>query len=285
MMRITGKTKIVGVIGDPVEHSRSPQMHNAAFEALGLDYVYVPFRIEADALPAAIEGFKAINVVGLNVTIPHKQAVIPLIDEISLEVELIGAVNTLIFEDGQIKGDNTDGSGFLDGLTETGLELREDDSALVIGAGGSARAVVVALGSVGVAPIFIANRTISRAMKLAKDLSETIDISIHGIGLDDPRLAGIVNNAALVVNTASVSMDTSKPPLIRVEWLQPQTAVCDIVYTPPNTRLLMAAAEKGCHTIQGLGMLVHQGAIAFEKWTKAAPPVTTMKGALQQALR
>ena len=284
-MQITGKTKIVGVIGDPVEHSRSPQMHNAAFEALGLDYVYVPFRIEPDALPAAIEGFKAINVVGLNVTIPHKQAVIPLIDEISLEVELIGAVNTLTFEDGQIKGDNTDASGFLDGLVETGCVLPQGESALVIGAGGSARAVVIAIGSVGLEPVFIANRTVSRAMKLAKDLSETIDISIHGIGLDDPRLADIVNNAALVVNTASVSMDTSKPPLIRVEWLQPQTAVCDIVYTPPNTRLLMAAAEKGCHTIQGLGMLVHQGAIAFEKWTKAAPPVTTMKGALQQALR
>ena len=160
----------MGVIGDPVEHSRSPQMHNAVIAELGLDYVYVPFHIKPDSLAAAIEGFKAINVVGLNVTIPHKQAVIPLLDEISREVELIGAVNTLIFEDGRIKGDNTDGSGFLDGLTETGLELRQDDSALVIGAGGSARAVVVALGSVGLAPIFIANRTRSKAIKLAEDL-------------------------------------------------------------------------------------------------------------------
>ncbi|MDE0505757.1 MAG: shikimate dehydrogenase, partial [Candidatus Poribacteria bacterium] len=122
MMQITGKTKIVGVIGDPIEHSRSPQMHNAAFAELGINYVYVPFRIHPDALPAAIEGFKAINVVGLNVTIPHKQAVIPFLDEISREVELTGAVNTLTFENGRIKGDNTDGLGFLEGMRETGLE-------------------------------------------------------------------------------------------------------------------------------------------------------------------
>ena len=284
-MQITGKTKIVGVIGDPVEHSRSPQMHNAAIAELGLDYVYVPFHIQPDALAAAIEGFKAINAVGLNVTLPHKQAVIPLLDEISREVELIGAVNTLIFEDGRIKGDNTDGSGFLEGMRETGFELHQGEAALVIGAGGSARAVIVALSSIGLETIFIANRTLSKATKLAEDLSDAIDTSIYGIGLDAPQLADVVHSAALVVNTASVGMDISKPPLINAEWLRPQTAVYDIVYTPPETRLLLAAAERGCHTIQGLGMLLHQGAIAFEKWTGVAPPVKTMKRALQQALR
>ena len=284
MMQITGKTKIVGVIGDPVEHSHSPQMHNAAFVELGLNYVYVPFHIQPDALPAAIEGFKAINVVGLNVTIPHKQAVIPFLDEISREVELIGAVNTLTFENGRIKGDNTDGLGFLEGVRETGLELPQGESALVIGAGGSARAVIVALSSIGLETIFIANRTTSKAIKLAEGLSDTIGTPIHGMGLDDPQLAEIVNGVALVVNTASVGMDISKPPLINAEWLRPQTTVYDIVYTPPETRLLLAAAERGCHTIQGLGMLVYQGAIAFEKWTKVTPPVKTMKQILQQAL-
>ena len=285
MMQITGKTKIVGVIGDPVEHSRSPQMHNAAIAELGLDYVYVPFHIQPDALAAAIEGFKAINAVGLNVTLPHKQAVIPLLDEISREVELIGAVNTLIFEDGRIKGDNTDGAGFLEGMRETGFELPQGETALVIGAGGSARAVIVALSSIGLETIFIANRTLLKAAKLAEDLSEAIDTSIYGIGLDTPQLADVVHSAALVVNTASVGMDISKPPLIQAEWLRPRTAVYDIVYTPPETRLLLAAAERGCHTIQGLGMLLHQGAIAFEKWTGVAPPVKTMRQALQQALR
>lgn len=284
-MQITGKTKIVGVIGDPIEHSHSPQMHNAAFVKLGLNYVYVPFRVQPDALSAAIEGFKAINVVGLNVTIPHKQAVIPFLDEISREVELIGAVNTLTFENGRIKGDNTDSLGFLEGMRETGFELSQGESALVIGAGGSARAVIVALTSIGLETIFVANRTISKAVKLAQDLSATIGAPIHGIGLDAPQLADIVNSVALVVNTASVGMDISKPPLIDAEWLRPQTAVYDIVYTPPETRLLLAAAERGCYTIQGFGMLVHQGAIASEKWTKVTPPVKTMKQALLQALR
>lgn len=283
-MQITGKTKIVGVIGDPIEHSRSPQMHNAAFAELGLNFVYVPFHIQPDALPAAIEGLKAINVVGLNVTIPHKQAVIPFLDEISREVELTGAVNTLTFEEGRIKGDNTDGLGFLEGMRETGLELSQDETALVIGAGGSARAIVVALSSIGLENVFVANRTKSKAVKLAEDLSDRIGTSIHGIGLDDPQLADIVNSVALVVNTASAGMDTSKPPLIDTEWLRPQTAVYDIVYTPPETRLLLAASQRECHTIQGLSMLVYQGAIAFEKWTKVTPPVKTMKQVLQQAL-
>ena len=284
MMQITGKTKIVGVIGDPVEHSRSPQMHNAAFAELGLNYVYVPFHIPPDALPEAIEGFKAINVVGLNVTLPHKQAVIPFLDEISREVELIGAVNTLTFENGRIKGNNTDGLGFLEGMRETGFELTQGESALVIGAGGSARAVIVALGSIGLETIFVANRTVSKAVKLAECLSDSIGASVHGIGLDDSQLEDVVNNVALVVNTASVGMDISMPPIIDTDWLRPQTAVYDIVYTPPETRLLLAAAERGCHTIRGLSMLVYQGAIAFEKWTQVTPPVKTMKQALQQAL-
>lgn len=283
-MQITGKTKIVGVIGDPIEHSRSPQMHNAAFAELGLNYVYVPFHIRPDALSTAIEGFKAINVVGLNVTIPHKQAVIPFLDEISREVELTGAVNTLTFQDGRIKGDNTDGWGFLEGMRETGFELSQGESALVIGAGGSARAVIVALGSIGLATIFVANRTVAKAVKLAECLSDSIGASVHGIGLDDSQLEDVVNNVALVVNTASVSMDISMPPIIDTEWLRPQTAVYDIVYTPPETRLLLAAAERGCHTIRGLSMLVYQGAIAFEKWTQVTPPVKSMKQALQQAL-
>ncbi len=283
-MQITGKTKIVGVIGDPIEHSRSPQMHNAAFAELGLNYVYVPFHIRPDDLPTAIEGFKAINVVGLNVTLPHKQAVIPFLDEISREVELTGAVNTLTFQDGRIKGDNTDGWGFLEGMRETGFELSQGESALVIGAGGSARAVIVALGSIGLETIFVANRTVSKAVKLAECLSDSIGASVHGIGLDDSQLEDVVNNVALVVNTASVGMDISMPPIIDTDWLRSQTAVYDIVYTPPETRLLLAAAERGCHTIRGLSMLVYQGAIAFEKWTQVTPPVKSMKQALQQAL-
>ena len=283
-LQITGQTKIVGVIGDPVKHSRSPQMHNAAFAILGLDYVYVPFHVRSDDVHAAIKGFKAINVRGINVTIPHKQRVIPFIDEISREADLIGAVNTLIFEEGKISGDNTDASGFLKAMQETGVDVPQGGSAVVIGAGGSARAVVVALSLAGLGHIVIANRTVSKALALAADFSEKTGVSICGVGLDDGKLPNAVATSQLIVNTASASMDVSHPLLIRPDWLAPESIVYDIVYTPPETCLLRAAAEKGCRTVGGLGMLVHQGAIAFEKWTHAKPPVETMRQALQQVL-
>ena len=282
-MQITGQTKIVGIIGDPIEHSRSPQIHNAAITALGLDYVYVAFHVQPNNLGAAIEGFKATNVVGINVTIPHKQNVISYLDEISREATLIGAVNTLIFKDGAISGENTDAPGFLQAMQEEGLDVPQGGSAVIIGAGGSARAIVVALALAGVQTICIANRTVSRAVALATDLSDKTDASIYGIGLDDPRLPSAVEMSQLVVNTASTSMDVSHPLLIDPEWLTPQSIVYDIVYTPPETRLLQAAAEKECHTVGGLGMLVHQGAIAFERWTGVNPPVETMRQALQGA--
>ena len=282
-MQITGQTQIVGIIGDPIKHSRSPQIHNAAIAALGLDYVYVPFHVQSDNLGAAIEGFKAINVVGINVTIPHKQSVIPYLDEISREATLIGAVNTLIFKDGAIIGENTDAPGFLQAMQEDGLDVPQGGTAVVIGAGGSARAVVVALALAGVQTICITNRTVSRAVALARDLSEKTGVKIYGIGLDGSELPNAVGASQLIVNTASVSMDVSHPLLINPEWLEPQSIVYDIVYTPPETRLLQAAAEKGCATIGGLGMLVHQGAIAFEKWTGVNPPVETMRQALQGA--
>lgn len=282
-MQITGQTKIVGIIGDPIKHSRSPQIHNAAIAALGLDYVYVPFHVHPDNLSAAIEGFKATNVVGINVTIPHKQNVIPYLDEISREATLIGAVNTLIFRDGTISGENTDAPGFLQAMQEAGFDLPHGGSAVIIGAGGSARAIVVALALAGVETICITNRTVSKAVALATDLSEKTDASIYGIGLDDPQLPNAVGTSQLIVNTASTSMDISHPLLIDPEWLAPQSIVYDIVYTPPETRLLQAAAEKGCHTIGGLGMLVHQGAIAFERWTGVNPPVEIMRQALQGA--
>ena len=282
-MQITGQTKIVGIIGDPIKHSRSPQIHNAAITALGLDYVYVPFHVQPDTLGVAIEGFKAANVVGINVTIPHKQNVISYLDEVSREATLIGAVNTLIFKDGGIIGENTDAPGFRQAMQEEGLDVPQGGSAVIIGAGGSARAIVVALALAGVGTICIANRTVSRAVALATDLSDKTDASIYGIGLDDPKLSNAVGMSQLIVNTASTSMDISHPLLIDPEWLAPQSIVYDIVYTPPETRLLQAAVEKGCHTIGGLGMLVHQGAIAFEKWTGVNPPVETMRQALQGA--
>ena len=280
---LTGHTRIVGVIGDPVEHSRSPQMHNAAFAKAGLDYVYVPFHVRPDDLMDAIAGFRAINVVGINVTLPHKQAVIPSLTSISREAELIGAVNTLSFNDGEIQGDNTDAPGVLRALEENeNMSVPVGEDVVVLGAGGAARAVVVALALAGVASITIANRTVEKAIALAEEMAEKTDVPMHGMGLTDAQLPDAVHQSSLLVNTATTSMDANHPLLISADWLQQRTIVYDIVYTPPVTPLMQAANERGCRTLGGIGMLVHQGAIAFEKWTGVAPCTETMYEALYE---
>ncbi len=282
---LTGHTRIVGVIGDPVEHSRSPQMHNAAFAKAGLDYVYVPFHVRPGDLADAISGFKAINVVGINVTLPHKQAVIRSLTSISREAELIGAVNTLSFKNGEIRGDNTDAPGVLKALEENeNMSLPVDEDVVVLGAGGAARAVVVALALAGVASITIANRTVEKAVSLAEEMAEKTGVPMHGMGLTDARLSEAVHESELLVNTATTSMDASHPLLISADWLQQRTIVYDIVYTPPVTPLMEAANARGCRTLGGIGMLVHQGAIAFEKWTGVAPCTETMLQALSLEL-
>lgn len=297
---ITGHTKIVGVIGSPISHSRSPQMHNAAISKAGLDFVYVPFHVSADAIDHAINGFRSINVIGINVTLPHKQSVIPFLTSISQEADLIGAVNTLTFSDDGIHGENTDAPGFLRAMNENNIPIPIEKDVVVLGAGGSARAIVVALALAGVNSITIVNRTILKAIALAEELTEkigknyddknleeienntdgTFDTVITGMGFDDKHLPEAIMKCAMLVNTSSSGMDESQPLLINQDWLQPETIVYDIVYTPPITKLLKAANEKGCPTIEGIGMLVHQGAIAFERWTGVEPCVNTMKNAL-----
>ena len=278
---LTGHTRVVGVIGDPIEHSRSPQMHNAAFAKAGLDYVYVPFHVRSDALAQAIAGFKALNVVGINVTLPHKQAVIPYLTSMSREAELIGAVNTLTFLEDGIHGDNTDAPGVLRALEENGaLSIPVGEDVVVLGAGGAARAVVVAFALAGVASITIANRTTEKAIALAAEMQRKTNVPMHGMGLTDTRVPAAVRQSTLLVNTATASMDLTQPLLISIDWLQPNAIVYDIVYTPPVTPLMAAAAERGCQTLGGIGMLIHQGAIAFEKWTGVTPCTRTMQQAL-----
>ena len=291
---ITGYTRIVGVMGAPVEHSRSPQMHNAALAKAGLDYVYVPFHVHPGDIASALEGFKALNVVGINVTLPHKEAVLPYLTSISREAALIGAVNTLSFRDGEIHGDNTDAEGFLRALQETEGDLvlnsclQEANTkgehglfreVVVLGAGGAARAVVVALALAGAKRILIANRTTTKAVALAEEMQQKTNVTMHGMGLTDARVDEAVRNSTLLVNTATASMDAAAPLLIDNTVLSPHTFVYDIVYTPPVTPLMHAAAERGCKTLGGMGMLVHQGAIAFEKWTGIKPCISVFREA------
>jgi shikimate dehydrogenase len=284
MTKINGQTRIVGVIGDPVQHSRSPQMHNAAILERKLDYVYVPFHVRSGELQEAIEGFKALNVLGVNVTIPHKQTVMSILDDVSHEATLIGAANTLIFCDGRVSGDNTDAQGFLRAMTEEGIDIPVGGSAVVLGAGGAARAVVVALALSGLDLITIANRTEWKAIQFEKDLATISETEISAVDLASNQLNLAIRSADLLVNTTSVGMQETDQLLIDPDFLNPGTIVYEIVYTPPETPLLRVAREKGCQTIGGIGMLVHQGAIAFEKWIGIVPNVETMRIALKQAL-
>ena len=284
MTKISGQTRIVGVIGDPVQHSRSPQMHNAAIVERKLDYVYVPFHVRSGELQEAIEGFKALNVLGVNVTIPHKQTVMPILDDVSHEATLIGAANTLIFCDGRVSGDNTDAQGFLRAMTEEGIDIPVGGSAVVLGAGGAARAVVVALALSGLDLITIANRTGWKAIQFEKNLATISETEISAVDLASNQLNSAIRSADLLVNTTSVGMQETDQLLIDPDSLNPGTIVYEIVYTPPETPLLRVAREKGCQTIGGIGMLVHQGAIAFEKWIGIVPNVETMRIALEQAL-
>lgn len=279
-MKITGRTKVVGVIGDPVEHSCSPPMHNAAFKELGLDYVYVPFHVKPEHLRSAIEGFKALNVAGINVTLPHKKAVLPLMDSISEEAELIGAVNTLVFKDGIVEGHNTDARGFIASLRESGFSDFKNKKVVVLGAGGGAQAIIVGLALEGVDRIIIANRTKEKGVELARSLSSKTMVMTEGISLDDNRLKDYISESDLLISTITASMDTRIPLVVDPNWFHKDLTVCDIVYIPPETNLLKEALVRGLKTIGGMGMLVHQGAISFQLWTGVKPPIETMRQAL-----
>lgn len=266
-----GRTRVAGIIGWPVEHSLSPAMHNAAFAALGLNWTYVAFPVEPERVADAVRGLAAAGCAGLNVTIPHKRAVVELCSSVSDAVAAIGAANTLVPDGrGGFRGDNTDAAGFLRALDEQApLEL-EGRETLVIGAGGAARAVVFGLRARG-ARVRVANRTPQRAAELGDPVPFAPD-----------ALAVIAAQAALVVNTTSLGLHgDAPPPELPLASLGPGQVVADIVYRPGGTPWLAAVAARGARTVDGLGMLLHQGAAAFEQWTGQAPPVEVMREALE----
>lgn len=275
---ISGKTKVCGLIGDPVEHSMSPVMHNAAFCELGLDYVYLPFRVKKEEVGKAIDGMRALNLRGLNVTIPHKVAVMPLLDELDPLAEKIGAVNTIVNNDGKLTGYNTDASGFLHALLAKGIEPA-GKSVAVIGAGGAARAITFILADKK-ARLVIFNRIeeLEWAKELAGHITQTFGQKVEALELNRENLAKVLNKADILVNATSVGMspNTGVSP-VEADLLRPGLAVYDIVYNPVKTRLLREAEAVNAKTIGGLDMLVGQGALAFEMWTGQKAPVELMK--------
>ena len=273
---MSGTSRICGVIGDPIEHSMSPVMHNAAFEKIGLNYLYVPFRVRKEELGKAIAGMRALNIRGLNVTIPHKVAVIPFLDELDPLAQRIGAVNTIVNDDGALTGYNTDATGFLQALLERGIEPREKN-AVVLGAGGASRAISLILAERG-SNLIILNRTWDKATEYASWISQICHREAKALKLNRENLARALSNADILVNATSIGMSpNSNETPVSPDLFKPPLTVFDIVYNPIKTRLLREAEAAGAETISGVDMLVWQGALAFELWTGAKAPVKLMR--------
>jgi shikimate dehydrogenase len=282
-LSVSGRTQICALIGDPVEHTMSPAMHNAAFKKLGLNYIYIPFRVRAAELKEAVAGLRALNVRGFNVTIPHKVAVIPLLDELDVTAGKIGAVNTVVNDGGRLKGSNTDGEGFLRALRDKGVRP-EGKNIVVLGAGGASRAISYVLAANG-ARLTILNRRqeLDWAENIARLIKKELDKEVCVGELTPRNLTPSLENADVLVNATSVGMspDSNKTP-VPAGLLHRRLVVFDIVYNPIETRLLKEAKAAGARVIGGVDMLAWQGALAFEKWTgQTAPPALMRRQAIK----
>lgn len=267
-MQITGTTRLIGLLGDPVAHSLSPAMHNAALASVDVDAVYVALHVKADDLKAALDGLRAVNFIGANVTIPHKSAVIPLLDEISPRARTLGAVNTIVHRaDGTLYGDTTDAAGFTAAFEEAGRSF-DGASVAILGNGGSARTIALALpGLRAVRRLALIGRSLPKVEALAAEVRTHFpELDLAALSVDS--YSAVRDRYDIVVNTTPVGMhpDVDATPL-PADLLEPRQVVYDIVYNPRETRLLREARARGCATVGGLGMLIHQGKAAFELWT------------------
>ncbi len=260
---------LAGVIGTPIAHSKSPQIHRHWLRTLGIAGHYIPMNVSADNLPEVLRALPKAGFVGVNITIPHKEKVLEIADLVTDRATLIGAANTLIFRsDGKIHADNTDGYGFVKNLQSApgGWDAAAGPAA-VLGAGGAARAVIAALLHAGVPEIFLSNRTRVRADALAQEFGKRLRV------FDWVQAGNMLDHAATVVNTTSLGMVGQPPLRVPLDGLQKGAVVTDIVYTPLRTRLLEVAEEMGCRTVDGLGMLLHQAVPGFERWFGQRPEV------------
>lgn len=287
---VDAQTQLVGLIGWPVQHSLSPLMHNAAFAELGLNWCYVPLAVRPGAVEKALRGLAALGFRGSNVTLPHKRTVQLSLDSLATTASRLGAVNTLIVRrqtDGSatIEGHNTDAQGFLHALRHGGFQVSEESRAVIVGAGGGARAVIFGLLQAGVRDIVVLNRTVERAQAVVEDLE--VEARLRALALSKDTLLDYAERADLLVNATPVGM---WPGVDESIWpngvpMPGQCAVFDLVYHPLQTRLLQQVRQSGALGIDGLGMLVAQGALSFEMWTGVAPPVEIMRAACEEALR
>ena len=281
---ITGKTKLLGVLGAPIGHSLSPIIQNEALRAAGLDYVYAALPVRADALTSAVHGLRDAGIAGFNVTIPFKTEIIPLMDDLSEDARRIHAVNTVVVEEnGRLVGHNTDVTGFLAGFAERRIALT-GKKAVLVGAGGAARAVLWGLLRSKVSSVVIGVRNVSKGAVLAADFAANGDVRAYGF--DDPAFTSALGSADIIVQTTPLGMTphVGEMPPVDVAAIKSSAVFYDLIYTPAETRFLRAAAAHGHETINGETMLVAQGAEAFFLWTGVRPDMELMKRVLREEL-
>lgn len=269
-MILSGKSKLAGVIGWPVEHSLSPRLHGYWLQQLGIDGAYVPLAVKPENLHECLKALTKLGFAGCNLTLPHKEVALKIVDECTEEARIIGAVNTLICRpDGSLQGTNTDAYGFIENIRSSGNMPAEKGTAVILGAGGAARAVAYALAKEGFSQLILVNRTRERAEELAADFSQ-FSIQVADWQQRNDVLAG----ASLLVNTTTLGMKNHPAPDIALDALPTTALVTDIVYCPLQTSLLEDAAHRGNPTVDGLGMLLHQAVAGFESWFGQKPQVT-----------
>jgi shikimate dehydrogenase len=274
---INASTRLCAVVGSPIAHSASPAMHNAAFAALGLNWRYLAFEVAPENLRAAIEGAKAMNFAGLNLTVPHKLLALKIVDALDESAKIWGAVNTIKFHDGRATGFNTDADGLANSLRED-LEFEaRGKKVLLLGTGGAGRTAALKLAAENIAELFLVNRTQSKAEEIAAEIRRQFPSVKVSAGYSKVEMDLVLNATSLGLKAEDVS------PLDEKEFSLKQTsAVYDMIYRPAETKLLAAAKAAGCKTANGLGMLLHQGAKAFEIWTGEPAPLDVMRRALEQ---
>lgn len=285
LSRINAKTRLLGFIASPSEHSVSPIMHNAALRKLGLNYAYLAFNVGHKELKDAITGFRAINIRGFSVSMPNKIEIIPLLDELSPEAKLIGAVNTVVNENGKFIGYNTDGKGYVRSLREEGVEIKGKKMTL-LGAGGAATAIAIQAALEGISEIAIFNRQdeyFKNAEKIAKIINEQMEnvnckATVYELE-DSNRLREEIASSDILTNATDVGMKPYENQSLIPDpsWLHSDLVVSDIVYMPRTTKLMEQAITAGCRNYNGLGMVLYQGAIAFELWTGHEMPIEYVK--------
>lgn len=281
-MTIQGSSQILGVFGDPVNHSLSPIMHAYFAEETGCDTVYVPFHVRGEDLSQALAALPALSIRGVNLTVPHKEAAMSFLDGLEPAARSIGAVNTVSNEGGRLVGDNTDARGFLADLwAHFPDRLSEGTPTLVIGAGGAARAIVYALNQAGIPDIWVANRNQDKASHLVAEFCPGTGSSL---GLEGNALASAAGEAGLIINTTSLGLHGESIPGLDLAVAGPQTAVYDLIYNPAETPLLREARSRGLARANGLGMLVRQGAESYRIWTGQMPTVDSVIEAFKEQI-